>query len=678
MGHPSNGGKDRRRFSGFNEADAWLDSKMFAAGRAVRDWYTSFSDWADRFAVTGPQRVLVELASEGFSLGVLGFLLMLALAIPAFRETRSDWKSQTEYSVTFLDRFGNEIGQRGILQNEAVPLSEIPDHVIKATLATEDRRFYYHFGIDVLGTFRAVAANAQAQGVVQGGSSITQQLAKNLFLSNERTLERKIKEAFLALWLESRMTKDEILKLYLDRAYMGGGTFGIEAAARFYFGKSVRDVTLAEAAMLAGLFKAPTKYAPHVNLPAARARASTVLDNLVEAGFKTEGQVYAARRHPAEATNHSDSDTPNYFLDWVFDQIKAMDLHKERVLTVRTTLDPNLQKLADLSVETSLRQHGSEYGVKQAAMVVMEPDGAVRAMVGGRDYGASQFNRATHALRQPGSSFKPYVYATALMHGYTPKTIVRDAPISIGNWSPQNYTRTYRGDISLTTALTHSINTIPVRLAQAIGRDKIVDIAYRMGVRTELKITRSLPLGSSEVTVLDQAAGYSVFANGGRAAKPTGILEIRNSQGDTIYHRSPSEAVGEQVLSPKVVADMNFMLNKATEEGTGRRALLPGIKIAGKTGTTNGYRDAWFIGYSGNYVGAVWFGNDDIRPMKRMTGGSVPAMTWHKVMAYAHTGIDVKPLPGVAPFEGAPPAPPPVADAAKKQPDPVAELLPKQ
>jgi penicillin-binding protein 1A len=643
------------------EIDAWIDSKLFAARQAVRDWYVSFSDWASEFAVTGVRRVLVEIASDGFSLVVLGCLAMLALALPAFREARSDWRAQTEYSVTFLDRFGNEVGRRGVLHNDTVPLSEMPDYVVKAVLGTEDRRFYSHFGIDVLGTFRAVAANAQAQGVVQGGSSITQQLAKNLFLNNQRTLERKIKEAFLALWLEARLPKDEILQLYLDRAYMGGGTFGIDAAARFYFGKSVRDVNLAEAAMLAGLFKAPTKYAPHVNLPAARARASTVLDNLVESGFMTEGQVYAARKHPAEAVDHRDSDTPNYFLDWVFDQIKEMNVGKDKFLTVRTTLDPNLQKVADQAVESSLRQYASQYGVKQAAMIVMEPQGAVRAMVGGRDYGASQFNRATNALRQPGSSFKPYVYVTALMHGYTPRSVVHDAPICIGNWCPQNYTRSYRGAITLTTAITHSINTIPVRLAQAIGRDKIVNTAQRMGLKSELKITRSLPLGSSELTVMDQVTGYSVFANGGRAVKPFGILEIRNSQGETVYEFNPADALGEQVLPPKVDADMNFMLNKAAEEGTGRRAMIPGIRIAGKTGTTNGYHDAWFCGFTGNYVGAVWFGNDDSKPMKKMTGGTVPAETWHKVMAYAHSGIEIKPIPGVPPYEGTPP--PAVAEA---------------
>src|SRR6202011_5581888 len=380
----------------------------------------------------------------------------------------------SELAVTFLDRYGNEVGYRGIKHNDALRLDEFPDHLIKATLATEDRRFYEHFGIDIPGLFRAMTANARAGGVVQGGSSISQQLAKNLFLSNERTIERKVKEAFLALWLEARLSKNEILKLYLDRAYLGGGTFGADAAAQYYFNKSARDVNLAEAAMLAGLFKAPTKYAPHINLPAARARANVVLDNLVDAGFMTEGQVFGARRNPAVAVDRRDEASPNYYLDYAFDEMRKLvdtfpKSYTERVFVVRTSIDMNVQHAAEEAIENQLRQFGRDYHATQAATVVSDLDGGVRAMVGGRDYGASQFNRATDAYRQPGSSFKPYVYTTALLNGFKPTSIIVDGPVCIGNWCPQNYGHSYSGAVTLTQAITRSINVVPVKLSIAMG-----------------------------------------------------------------------------------------------------------------------------------------------------------------------------------------------------------------
>src|SRR6187401_2545646 len=430
----------------------------------------------DRFYVGRWKRwVFIEPLSEAATIGLGGLILMLALAVPAFRETADDdWLKKSDLAVSFLDRYGNPIGSRGIKHNDSIPLEDFPDNLIKATLATEDRRFYEHFGIDVGGTARALVTNAQAGGVRQGGSSITQQLAKNLFLTNERTIERKVKEAFLAIWLETRLTKNEILKLYLDRAYLGGGAFGVDAAAQYYFNKSARDVNLSEAAMLAGLFKAPTRFAPHINLPAARARANVVLDNLVEANMMTEGQVFGARRHPATPVDRRDDRAPNYYLDYAFDEMKKLvatfpKSMTERVFVVRTALDTGLQNNADAAVESSLRQYGQEYHAKQAAAVLMDVDGAVRALVGGRDYGASQFNRATDAMRQPGSSFKPYVYAAALMHGMKPTSIVVDGPVCIGNWCPHNYGNGYSGSMTLLMALTKSINTIAVKLSISIG-----------------------------------------------------------------------------------------------------------------------------------------------------------------------------------------------------------------
>ena len=650
---PFQSNRKRRRRVRLIEVDAWIDSSLFRAGGAVAHAFGAISLFMRRFRVTGLTRWVFEILGDGLTLASAAAVVLVALALPAFEATRGDWRSKGDLAVTFLDRYGNEIGKRGLKQSDAVPLEEMPDHLIKAVLATEDRRFFDHFGIDVPGTLRALVENLRANAVVQGGSSLSQQLAKNLFLSNERTLDRKIKEAFLALWLEANLSKQEILKLYLDRAYMGGGAFGVEAASEFYYGKSVKDVSLSEAALLAGLFKAPTRYAPHINLPAARARANEVLTNMVQAGFMTEGQVIGARRHPADVIEHASiSGSPDYFLDWAFERVKEAAPSGDRVLIVRTTIDMGMQKAGEDAIENTLRQYGTSYHVKQAALVGVEPDGAVRAMVGGRDYGESQFNRATDALRQPGSSFKPFVYTTAMMNGFTPKSIVRDAPICIGDWCPKNYSGGYSGPITLTTALVKSINVIPVRLAQAVGRDKIVETAHKMGITSELLITRSLPLGSSEVTVIDMAGAYSVFANGGFKATPYAFTQIINSRGDVLYDRRRDAPPAERVLEEPIVAEMNSILVQVPEWGTGKRAKLEGIRTAGKTGTTSAYRDAWFVGFTGNYAAAVWFGNDGYAPTRRLTGGILPAMAWNQFMTFAHQGVELKPIPFVdPPFE---------------------------
>jgi penicillin-binding protein 1A len=649
--------KLKRRLLG---VDAWVDFSIFRSLSGLREGYERFSTFMDRFHVSGWKRWANELLSEGATLGTVGAVLLLALAVPAFQLTSDDdWLKKSELAVTFLDRHGNEVGSRGIRHNDSVPLDQFPDSLIKAVLATEDRRFYEHFGIDIAGTARALVTNAQAGGVRQGGSSLTQQLAKNLFLSNERTLDRKIKEAFLAMWLEARLTKNEILKLYLDRAYMGGGAFGVDAAAQYYFNKSARDVNLAEGAMLAGLFKAPTKFAPHVNLPAARARANVVLDNLVEAGFMTEGQVFGARRRPATPVDRRDERSPNYYLDWAFDEMKKLvdtfpKSMTERVFVVRTALDSNMQKVADAAVENSLRQYGQEYHATQAASVLLETDGSVRAMVGGRDYGASQFNRATDAARQPGSSFKPYVYTTALMHGYKPTSIVVDGPICLGNWCPHNYGGGYGGAMTLIQALTHSVNTIAVRLSVSIGdgnpklgRNRIVETARKFGIKSPLPDTPSLPIGADEVNVLEHTGAYATFPNLGKAVTPHAILEVRTGAGELVWRFDRDGPKPRQVIPASVATDMIKMMNSVVENGTARRARLDGIAAAGKTGTTNAYRDAWFMGYTGNFVCGIWFGNDDYSSTNRMTGGALPAMTWHTIMEYAHQGIEIKQLPGV-------------------------------
>lgn len=671
---PSNWKSKVRNF--FLDLDARIDSSLFSSAKGIRELYERYSTFMDRFYVGRWKRwVFIEPLSEAATLGLGGLIVLLALAIPAFRETADeDWLKKSDLAVTFLDRYGNPIGSRGIKHNDSIPLEDFPDVLIKATLATEDRRFYDHFGIDIAGTARALVTNAQAGGVRQGGSSITQQLAKNLFLSNERTIERKINEAFLAIWLEWRLTKNEILKLYLDRAYMGGGTFGVDGAAHFYFNKSARDVTLAEAAMLAGLFKAPTKYAPHINLPAARARANVVLDNLVDAGFMTEGQVFGARRNPAFAVDRRDEASPNYYLDYAFDEMRKLvdtfpKSYTERVFVVRLAIDTNVQKAAEDAIENQLRQFGRDYHATQAATVVSDLDGGIRAMVGGRDYGASQFNRATDAYRQPGSSFKPYVYTTALLNGYTPNSVVVDGPVCIGNWCPQNYGHSYSGSVTLTQAITRSINVVPVKLSieigrrdqpkapnpAKIGRAKIVEVARRFGLKAPLPDTPSLPIGSDEVTVLEHAVAYATFPNRGKAVTPHAVLEVRTGAGDLVWRWDRDGPKPKQAIPPNIAADMAGMMSHVVSEGTARRAALDGIPTAGKTGTTNAYRDAWFVGYTGNFTCAVWYGNDDYSPTNRMTGGSLPAQTWHDIMVAAHQGVEVREIPGIGMGQKSPP-----------------------
>jgi penicillin-binding protein 1A len=658
------------------DIDARIDFAVFASVKWTRELYERFTAAMDHFHVAGWRRWLfVEPLSEVATLGAGALVVMLALAVPAYRQTADkDWLKKSDLAVTFLDRYGNKIASRGIKHNDSVPLDEMPDHLIKAVLATEDRRFYEHFGIDFLGTFRAVITNAQAGGVVQGGSTITQQLAKNLFLTNARTYTRKINEAFLASWLEAHLAKNEILKLYLDRAYLGGGAFGVDAAAEYYFGKSVRDVTLPEAAMLAGMFKAPVKYSPLVNLPAARARANVVLDNLVDSGFMTEGQVYGARRNPATPVDRRDEDAPNYYLDWAFDEMRQLvetfpKSVTDRYFVVRTALDMDLQRYTEHVVESNLRDYGRDYGASQAAAVIADLDGAVHAMVGGRNYDESQFNRAVDAMRQPGSSFKPYVYATALANGFKPNSVVVDSPVCIGNWCPHNYEDSFSGPVTLIEAITRSINVVPVKLSIAlgdgnakIGRAKIVQTARNMGIVTPLPDTPSLPIGADAVTPLEHAVAYATFPNLGKAVVPHAALEVRTGTGKLVWRFDRDGTPPRQVLSAQVALEMIKMMNSVVENGTGKRAQLDGIPTAGKTGTTNDWRDAWFVGYTGNFVTGVWMGNDDFSPTKHMTGGTLPAMTWHDIMAYAHQGVELRQLPGLsAPQHG-----PVVAEGAFK------------
>lgn len=644
------GGRDR--LIDWISLDSKIDSTVADTMAFLQDWWQAGTSFFARFKLTGWRRLLNEAACESLTLGTGGLVVLFALALPALQEFDESKFLTGKYAVKFLDKNGEEIGKRGILHNDSVPLEEIPDVLIKSTMATEDRRFYDHFGIDVIGTFRALMTNAQAGATVQGGSTLTQQLAKNLFLSSERSLQRKINEVFLAFLLESRFTKRQILKMYLDRAYMGGGAFGVEAASQFYFGHSVREVTMAESAILAGLFKAPTKYAPHVNMPAARARANDVLSNLVEAGYYSSGQIHAARLHPARIVETRPTNSPDWFLDWAFEEVQRIAEGKNQyVLTARTTVDPSLQRAAEEVLTGDVRQNGRSHRYNSGAIVSMEPDGAVRAIAGGIDYGESQFNRATHARRQPGSSFKVYVYAAALENGYKPGSIVRDSSRSCGNWHPQNYGGNHGGggSLPLWMALAKSLNTVAAELSFAVGREKVIEMTQRLGIKG-IRKTCSMALGDYGITPLEHTGGVATFANGGKLSKPYAILELLNSKGEVIYSRERDEPEAPQVMSRKVAEQMNQMLEKVVSDGTAKSAGLDFTYAVGKTGTSTGPTDAWFVGFTGKYVSGVWLGNDDNKPMSGgTTGGHQAAPVWHNFMVLAHKDMNIPTIPGLSP-----------------------------
>ena len=646
------GGRSRDRLIDWLGIDSRINSSLANAWSRTKDFWNAASSYFARFQLVGWRRLSNELASEGMTTMLGGFVALYALALPAFLEFDESKLLTGKYAVTFLDVNGNEIGKRGILHNDAVPLDEIPDVLVKATLATEDRRFFEHYGVDVFGTLRALMTNVQANEVVQGGSTLTQQLAKNLFLSSERSLQRKIKELFLAFLLESRYSKRQILKLYFDRAYMGGGAFGVEAASQYYFGKSVREINMAEAAMLAGLFKAPTKYAPHVDLAASRARTNQVLDNLVDAGYYTAGQVHSARMNPAKTIEARSTTSPDWFLDWAYEEVQRLAEGKgQYVLTARTTVDLTLQRQAEEALTAALKREGKPMHFGSGAIVLMETDGKVRAIVGGPDYGESQFNRATQARRQPGSSFKVYVYATALENGYTPDTIVRDASRSCGNWHPQNYGGSHGSGAAmpLWRALAFSLNTVASELSFAVGREKVIEMTQRLGIQG-VKKTCSMALGDGGMTVLEHTGGFATFANDGKSAKPYGILDITTSKGDLLYSRERDEPPPKQLVSPRVAEMMNVMLNRVVTQGTAKRADLDFTNVAGKTGTSTGPKDVWFVGFTGKYVAGVWVGNDDNKPMRAgATGGHQAAPIWHDLMTVAHTDMNIPTIPGLTP-----------------------------
>lgn len=563
--------------------------------------------------------------------------------------------------VLVVDRNGRQIARFGERRGEAISVEDMPPYLVQAVIATEDRRFFEHFGIDLLGIGRAALANLRAGRIVQGGSTITQQAAKNLFLSSERSFKRKIQEVLLALSLEERFTKNQILALYLNRVYFGSGTFGIDAASQAYFGVPAREMSLRQATVIAGLLKAPSKLSPLTNPKGASVRADEVLDNMVEAGFLSTAARESERNQPWGFKAPTDERRiARYYLDWVLEQLDDYVGPEPGDIVIRTTLDADLQIAAETELANLLAQSGGASNVEQGAALVMTTDGAVRAMVGGKSYAESQFNRAVQALRQPGSSFKPIVYEAGLETGIGTEQIFIDQPINFGGWRPTNFDEKFRGPITTREALAQSINTIAVQIADKAGMPRIVSVARRLGLTTKLPPDLSLALGSGEVTLLELTAAYGAFANGGNGVWAHGIEQIDDAQGNVLYKRE-GDGPG-RVLEPTDAAMMNWMMAGVIEYGTGTAAKI-GRPAAGKTGTSSDFRDAWFMGFSRDLVGGVWMGNDDNHPMKRVTGGGLPARLWQKIMVKAHQGMPVRPL-----FSVEPPAP--VAGTAPAWVDP--------
>lgn len=589
-------------------------------------------------------------------IAVLGIVAWYATDLPDLDDALAQTRKPT---ITVLDRRGQVLHRAGDLVGLPVALKELPDALSQAVLATEDRRFYDHFGIDFIGLGRATVRNLSEGRIVQGGSTITQQLAKNLFLTPARTLKRKVQEVLLALWLEHRFSKDQILTLYLNRVYLGAGTYGVDAAARRYYGTPASGLSAYQSAVIAGLLKAPSRFNPKASPRRAHARAQTVLANMVAAGFLTEAQAAAAgTRKDVVVAKASRTLSGRYFVDWVLDRVPGFVPRHDRDLIIQTTLDAALQRRAEADIEATLKASGAPLGISEGALVTLAPDGAIRALVGGRSYARSQFNRVTQALRQPGSAFKPIVYLAALENGFTPDSRVDDAPISIAGWEPGNFSGRFEGPVSLERALSKSINTVAVRLAQQVGPKRVAATARRLGITQPLPEDASLALGTGEVSLLDLTAAYGPFANGGAAAWPHGVREIRDTAGTVLYRRHGSDL--GNVVDPRPLADLNRMMASVVETGTAKAARL-GRPAGGKTGTSQNFRDAWFVGYTADLITGVWFGNDNGRSMKGVTGGGLPAQTWQRFMAAAHEGLAVRPLPGLD-------RAPPVAAVSEAQP----------
>lgn len=582
--------------------------------------------WSTR-RITRLFRSIIYLAFVAL-ISTAGYIAYLASTAPDFSDLAS---RPPERLAIVLDRHGEEIGRRGDRPIIPINIEIIPDHVLSAILVVEDRRFFEHAGVDWTAILRAAWANASEGHIVQGGSTITQQLAKNLFLSPDRTMERKVHEIALALQLERRFTKTEILEFYLNRVYFGSGAWGIEAAARTYFGKSASQLTLGEAALLAGLLQAPSRYSPRADRLRAQTRAAMVLDAMLEQNAITQAEHRAALATPVIVRRATQDEVAGHFVDWVVDEAWRTLPEPTGAIIITTTLDLPMQRAALSALNQGLddpRYHGIE-----GAMIALDGDGAVRVLIGARNYVNSQFNRALHAKRQPGSAFKPIVYAAALEAGLTPQTLALDEPISIDGWSPQNFDNRHRGAVTLATALAASINTIAVRTAEQIGRERVITMADRLGLDAKLGNTPAVALGVYEVTLLDITSVYAAFANTGFRVEPYAITRITVANADRTMLQDNAPPTPVRAITQTHADALDLMLGGVIERGTGTNAKLPGHQTGGKTGTSDEYRDAWFIGYVPGFAAGVWIGHDDGASMDSIVGGQAPARIWRTFMS---------------------------------------------
>jgi penicillin-binding protein 1A len=578
--------------------------------------------------------------------GVAGLGILLAVYASDLPDVHQISGLKKRPGITILAADGTMLARSGDLYGNTLTVAQLPPDLVHAVVAIEDRRYYHHFGVDPIGLARALFINARTGVTVQGGSTLTQQLAKNMFLTPERTFKRKLQEALLALQLERYYTKDQILTGYLNRVYLGAGAFGVDAAAQTYFGKSATQLNLRESAMIAGLLKAPTRYSPATDMDAAMDRTQLVLRAMHNEGYISDEQLMDALSAPPPDTHHvALTEGAGYVTDWVGQQIQGYIGQIDRDLIVRTTIDPALQKLAEAKVEETLAGPAVKLRASQGALVAMSLDGSVRAMVGGRSYADSQFNRATQAARQPGSSFKPFVYLAALESGLTPDSLVDDGPIRIGSWEPENFEPGFHGRVPARQALAESINTAAIRVLDFAGIDHVRHLAGRLGISRPIPRDLSIALGTSDVTLLEMTGAYATFANGGSGVLPHVVERITDNGGHAIYQRQGG-GPGE-VAPAAAVAELNSMMEDVIGYGTGKAAKLD-RPAAGKTGTSQDFRNAWFIGFTADYVTGVWFGNDDNSSMKHVTGGMLPAHTWHDFMVEAEAGRPIRDLPALA------------------------------
>jgi penicillin-binding protein 1A len=575
---------------------------------------------------------------------IVAFLAVFATDLP---DTSTLYDVKRQPSISYLDRSGALVAVRGTQESPPVDIDQLPAYVPAAFVSIEDRQFYHHFGFNPWGMARAEFYNLTHHGAtLQGGSTITQQLARNLFLTPTQSIRRKAQELILAVWLETKFSKKQILALYLNRVNFGGGAYGIEAASQRYFNKPAKNLTVGEAALLAATMKGPSRYNPAANGDRAAKRATAVLNAMVETGAITAAQRDAAFAAPVRVSATLASQRAQYFTDWLDGQVRAL-LGKEPTedLVVETTLDLPIQAQAEQSVRAGVTNHAAQ-GVLQSALVALDGEGRIRAYVGGASYADSQFDRATEAQRQAGSSFKPFVYLTAMEHGHTPSEQVVDEPITIGNWSPKNFEGKYMGQITLQTALADSINTVAARLANEVGTNNVAATAHRLGITSQIQTDPSMALGAVEVTPLEMAEAYDAFANGGYRVHAYGIERIRTAKGQVLYDHGVDKPQPQAVIAQPALGEMAQMMRQVVATGTGGRAKISGYDLAGKTGTTSDYRDAWFVGFTGGFVTAVWVGRDDNTPMKRVTGGGAPAEIWRGFMAPILPHIQAQAIPG--------------------------------